>query len=27
VPLGEPLAVELVWLLECAGELFARYAL
>jgi riboflavin-specific deaminase-like protein len=27
VPLGEPLGVELVWLLECAGELFARYAL
>jgi riboflavin-specific deaminase-like protein len=27
VPLGEPLGVGLVWLLECAGELFARYAL
>jgi riboflavin-specific deaminase-like protein len=25
--LREPLALELVWLLECAGELFARYAL
>jgi riboflavin-specific deaminase-like protein len=26
-PLSEPLALELVWLLECGGELFARYAL
>jgi riboflavin-specific deaminase-like protein len=26
-PLAEPLALELVWLLECEGELFARYAL
>ncbi len=26
-PLREPLALELVWLLESAGELFARYAL
>jgi riboflavin biosynthesis pyrimidine reductase len=26
-PLPEPLALELVWLLESAGELFARYAL
>jgi riboflavin-specific deaminase-like protein len=26
-PLREPLALELVWLLECEGELFARYAL
>ena len=25
-PLREPLALELVWLLESAGELFARYA-
>jgi riboflavin biosynthesis pyrimidine reductase len=25
-PLGEPLGLELVWLLECEGELFARYA-
>lgn len=27
VPLGEPLALELRWLLEAGGELFARYAL
>jgi 5-amino-6-(5-phosphoribosylamino)uracil reductase len=27
VPLREPLALELVWLLESGGELFARYAL
>jgi riboflavin-specific deaminase-like protein len=26
-PLREPLALELVWLLESAGELYARYAL
>jgi riboflavin biosynthesis pyrimidine reductase len=26
-PLADPLALELVWLLECEGELFARYAL
>ena len=26
-PLHDPLALELVWLLESAGELFARYAL
>jgi riboflavin-specific deaminase-like protein len=25
-PLAEPLALELIWLLECEGELFARYA-
>jgi riboflavin-specific deaminase-like protein len=25
-PLDEPLALALVWLLECEGELFARYA-
>ncbi|MDQ3675673.1 MAG: dihydrofolate reductase family protein [Actinomycetota bacterium] len=26
-PLAEPLGLELVWLLECGGELFARYAI